>query len=56
MTKANVHLPKDRVSMSHQGLGFCEFLIPEDAEYACKIMNQVRRVYLSQTSSEMLTI
>ena len=38
---SNVHLPKDRVSMSHQGFGFCEFLTPEDAEYACKIMNQV---------------
>lgn len=38
----NVHLPKDRVSMSHQGYGFCEFLTEEDAEYACKIMNQIK--------------
>src|ERR1700761_753095 len=38
----NVHLPKDRVSMQHQGYGFCEFLTEEDAEYACKIMNQIK--------------
>ncbi|KAH9180235.1 hypothetical protein EDB89DRAFT_2061943 [Lactarius sanguifluus] len=30
----NVHLPKDRISMAHQGFGFCEFLTEEDAEYA----------------------
>lgn len=28
--------------MAHQGYGFCEFLSPEDAEYACKIMNQIK--------------
>ncbi|KIY71880.1 hypothetical protein CYLTODRAFT_368519 [Cylindrobasidium torrendii FP15055 ss-10] len=39
---SNVHLPKDRVSMAHQGYGFCEFLTEEDAEYACKIMNQIK--------------
>ncbi|KAI6138887.1 hypothetical protein BKA82DRAFT_3008509 [Pisolithus tinctorius] len=38
----NVHLPKDRVSMTHQGYGFCEFSTEEDAEYACKIMNQIK--------------
>ena len=38
----NVHLPKDRISMAHQGFGFCEFLTEEDAEYACKIMNQIK--------------
>ncbi|KAH9890565.1 hypothetical protein C8Q73DRAFT_793007 [Cubamyces lactineus] len=38
----NVHLPKDRISMTHQGYGFCEFLTEEDAEYACKIMNQIK--------------
>ncbi|KAH7107280.1 hypothetical protein BKA62DRAFT_128058 [Auriculariales sp. MPI-PUGE-AT-0066] len=38
----NVHLPKDRISMSHQGYGFCEFLTEDDAEYACKIMNQIK--------------
>lgn len=38
----NVHLPKDRVSMSHQGYGFCEFGSEDDAEYACQIMNQIK--------------
>ncbi|ORY56449.1 hypothetical protein BCR35DRAFT_296258 [Leucosporidium creatinivorum] len=38
----NVHLPKDRISMSHQGYGFCEFLTEDDADYACKIMNQIK--------------
>ncbi|KAI9826806.1 MAG: hypothetical protein M1832_005744 [Thelocarpon impressellum] len=38
----NVHLPKDRVSQSHQGYGFVEFISEEDAEYAARIMNQVR--------------
>ncbi len=27
---------------AHQGYGFTEFLTEEDAEYACKIMNQVK--------------
>ncbi|GAA5931730.1 splicing factor 3B subunit 4 [Sporobolomyces koalae] len=38
----NVHLPKDRISMTHQGYGFCEFLTEEDADYACKCMNQIK--------------
>ncbi|PIA92329.1 Splicing factor 3B subunit 4 [Cercospora beticola] len=38
----NVHLPKDRVTQSHQGYGFVEFGSEEDADYACKIMNQIR--------------
>ena len=38
----NVHLPKDRISMTHQGYGFCEFLTEDDADYACKIMNQIK--------------
>lgn len=28
--------------MAHQGYGFCEFLTEEDAEYTCKIMNQIK--------------
>jgi len=28
--------------MAHQGYGFCEFLTEADAEYACKIMNQIK--------------
>ena len=42
LISVNVHLPKDRISMTHQGFGFCEFLTEEDAEYACKIMNQIK--------------
>jgi splicing factor 3B subunit 4 len=38
----NVHLPKDRVTQTHQGYGFVEFISEEDADYAAKIMNQVR--------------
>ena len=38
----NVHLPKDRVTQVHQGYGFVEFASEEDAEYASKIMNQIR--------------
>ncbi|CEG72176.1 hypothetical protein G6F70_003594 [Rhizopus microsporus] len=38
----NVHLPKDRVTQTHQNYGFVEFLTEEDADYAMKIMNQVR--------------
>jgi len=39
---SNLHLPKDRVSMAHQGFGFCEFLTENDAEYACRIMNGIK--------------
>jgi RNA recognition motif-containing protein len=38
----NVHLPKDRVTQTHQGYGFVEFQTEEDAEYAAKIMNGIR--------------
>jgi len=37
-----VHLPKDRVTQSHQGFGFVEFVSEDDADYAAKIMNQIR--------------
>ena len=38
----SVHLPKDRVSQTHQGYGFCEFQTEEDADYAVKIRNQIK--------------
>jgi len=38
----NVHLPKDRVTQQHQSFGFVEFVSEEDADYAAKIMNQIR--------------
>ncbi|KAG0053670.1 hypothetical protein BGZ83_000665 [Gryganskiella cystojenkinii] len=38
----NVHLPKDRVTQTHQNYGFCEYVSEDDADYACKILNQVK--------------
>jgi len=38
----NVHLPKDRVTQTHQGYGFVEFSTEEDADYAANVMNQVK--------------
>lgn len=38
----NVHMPKDRVTMQHQGYGFVEFLSEEDADYSIKIMNMIK--------------
>ncbi|ORY71731.1 uncharacterized protein BCR38DRAFT_480220 [Pseudomassariella vexata] len=38
----NVHLPKDRVTQSHQGFGFVEFNSEVDADYAAKIMNGIK--------------
>lgn len=33
----NVHMPKDRVTQTHQGYGFVEFMGEEDADYAIKV-------------------
>merc|ERR1712226_543886 len=38
----NVHMPKHRVTMMHQGYGFVEFLTEEDADYSIKIMNMIK--------------
>ncbi|CAJ0748357.1 12224_t:CDS:2 [Entrophospora sp. SA101] len=38
----NVHLPKDRVTQTHQNYGFCEYMSEDDADYAIKIMNQIK--------------
>ena len=38
----NVHMPKDRVTLMHQGYGFVEFLTEEDADYSIKIMNMIK--------------
>jgi len=35
-------LPKDRVTQTHQNYGFCEYVSEDDADYACKILNQVK--------------
>lgn len=33
----SVHMPKDRITGSHQGFGFVEFMGEEDADYAIKV-------------------
>ncbi len=38
----NVHIPKDRITQSHQGYGFVEFASETDAEYAAKILNSIK--------------
>lgn len=38
----NVHMPKDRITQSHQGYGFVEFMSEDDADYAIKIMNMIK--------------
>jgi len=38
----NVHMPKDRVTNTHQGYGFVEFMSEDDADYAIKIMNMIK--------------
>ena len=35
----SVFMPKDRVSMNHQGYGFVEFLTEDDADYVVVFMN-----------------
>ncbi|KXN74160.1 RNA-binding domain-containing protein [Conidiobolus coronatus NRRL 28638] len=38
----NVHLPKDRVTQTHMGYGFCEYSSEDDADYAIRIMNMIK--------------
>ncbi|KHJ45761.1 hypothetical protein D918_03973 [Trichuris suis] len=38
----SVHMPKDRISCTHQGYGFVEFMGEEDADYAIKVMNMIK--------------
>ena len=38
----SVHFPRDRVTNEHGGFGFVEFRNETDAEYAIRIMNNVR--------------
>jgi len=39
---SNVHMPRDKVTGTHQGYGFVEFRTEEDADYALKVMNMVK--------------
>ncbi|KAI6186189.1 hypothetical protein M3Y98_00105500 [Aphelenchoides besseyi] len=38
----SVNMPKDRITGTHQGFGFVEFMGEEDADYAIKIMNMIK--------------
>jgi splicing factor 3B subunit 4 len=38
----NVHVPRDRITQTHQGYGFVEFMSEDDADYAIKIMNMIK--------------
>ena len=38
----NVHIPKDKVTMVHQGFGFVEFRTEEDSDYAIKVMQMIK--------------
>ncbi|KNC79558.1 hypothetical protein SARC_08057, partial [Sphaeroforma arctica JP610] len=42
MLVLNVHVPKDRVTFTHQGYGFVEFISEDDADYAIKILNMIK--------------
>ena len=35
-------MPKDRVSLKHQGYGFIEFLSEEDSDYAIRVLNMIK--------------
>ncbi|KAN0060450.1 Spliceosome-associated protein 49 [Thecaphora frezii] len=38
----HLHLPKDRITQTHQGYAFAEFQTEADADYACKVMNGLK--------------
>jgi len=38
----NVYIPRDKLTKDHQGFGFVEWKSPIDADYACKILHQIK--------------
>ena len=38
----SVHMPKDKLTSSHNGYGFIEFADTTDADYAMQIMNMIK--------------
>ena len=38
----SVHMPKDKLTSSHNGYGFVEFVDVADAEYAIQIMSMIK--------------
>jgi splicing factor 3B subunit 4 len=57
-----VSLPRDRITTSHQGFGFVEFKVEDDAEYAVKVMNLIKlyhkpiRVNKSSTDKKTMDV
>ncbi len=39
---ANIHMPRDPVTSTHQGFCFCEFRGIEDADYAIRVLNMLK--------------
>eukprot|EP00462_Mataza_sp_D1_P002894 CAMPEP_0175098702 /NCGR_PEP_ID=MMETSP0086_2-20121207/6013_1 /TAXON_ID=136419 /ORGANISM="Unknown Unknown, Strain D1" /LENGTH=282 /DNA_ID=CAMNT_0016372401 /DNA_START=13 /DNA_END=857 /DNA_ORIENTATION=- len=38
----SITMPRDKITQTHQGYAFCEFLTPQDADYAARVMNMVK--------------
>lgn len=59
---SSVHIPKDKLSGTHNGYGFVEFMDVSDVEYAIKVMNMVKlvnrplRVSKSSTDKQSLDV
>uniref|UniRef100_A0A915NTY1 RRM domain-containing protein n=1 Tax=Meloidogyne floridensis TaxID=298350 RepID=A0A915NTY1_9BILA len=49
----SVNMPNDRITGTHQGFGYIEFMIEEDADYAIKIMNMIKFNKASANKKQM---
>jgi RNA recognition motif-containing protein len=38
----SVNLPRDKITQTHQGFAFCEFIDADTADYACRLMNNIK--------------